>query len=141
MQKLRKGFTLVELIIVLAIAGLIISLVFIAATAAQRNGRDTARRADAQKLATAIDQYAANHNGALPSADPTLALFAGGYLTKGKFNDPSTGQTYKILYQTGSLSPQFCFQGYMGYIIDNDTKPTSYHLETCLEAGIYKFTP
>ncbi len=144
MQKLRKGFTLVELIIVLAIAGLIISLVFVAASAAQRNSRDTTRRADTNKLATAIDQWASNHNGALPIAPdvaPGGQLFTDGYLDINKFKDPSADANYVILYQDTPLNPAACFTKYIGYIVDSTTAPTTYHLETCLEAGVYKLNP
>lgn len=142
MKKIRQGFTLIELMIVLAIAGLIISLVFVAASAAQRNGRDTTRRADTQKLATAIEQWAANNNGALPKSDADiLSLKTNSYLDSAKFKDPSKGEDYIVLVQTNSLDPNFCFTKYMAYVPDSLTNPTKYSLETCLESGIYKYTP
>lgn len=141
MKNLRRGFTLIELIIVLAIAGLIISLVFVAARAAQRNARDTTRRADTQKLATAIEQWAANNNGALPKGTDMPSLKTNGYLDASKFKDPGKKEEYIILVQTNSLNPGFCFPKYMAYVPDSLTTPTKYSLETCLESGIHKYTP
>jgi len=48
-QKIRKrteGFTIIEVLIVLAIAGLILLIVFIAVPALQRNARNTQRKND-----------------------------------------------------------------------------------------------
>ena len=40
----QKGFTIIEVMIVLAIAGLIILIVFLAVPALQRNGRNTQQK-------------------------------------------------------------------------------------------------
>lgn len=142
MKKIRQGFTLIELIIVLAIAGLIISLVFIAASAAQRNGRDTTRRADAQKLATAIEQYAANKNGQLPQTEAELnTLTSAGYLNAAKFKDPSTGNTYTTLMRDRA-GVNFIYPGIVYYVPDSVTAPTSYSIIMSLEDGKkFEYTP
>lgn len=51
----------------LAIAGLIFLMVFIALPALQRSQRDTQRRNDMSRLSTAINQYQTNNNGKLPA--------------------------------------------------------------------------
>lgn len=145
MKRFRAGFTLVELTIVLAIAGLIISLVFVAASAAQRNGRDTTRRADTQKLATAIEQWAANNNGALPKDGLELnRLKTDGYIDVAKFKDPKTGSVYNFgLFATvaaAKSNPFWTWDGNMYYIYDS-TNPNSYSLLTKLESGEYNYTP
>ena len=60
------GFTIIEVVLVLAIAGLIFLMVFIALPALQRSQRDTQRRNDLARLSTAITQYQTNNNGRLP---------------------------------------------------------------------------
>ena len=60
------GFTIIEVVLVLAIAGLIFLMVFIALPALQRSQRDTQRRNDLARLSTAVTQYQTNNNGRLP---------------------------------------------------------------------------
>jgi len=64
----NSGFTIIEVTIVLAIAGLIMAIIFIAVPALERNSRNTQRRSDAAHLAGLISEYAANHAGTLPTA-------------------------------------------------------------------------
>jgi prepilin-type N-terminal cleavage/methylation domain-containing protein len=56
-SKNTKGFTIIEVMIVLAIAGLIILIVLLAVPALQRNSRNTARKNDAQAMVSAILEY------------------------------------------------------------------------------------
>ena len=62
----RKGFTIIEVVLVLAIAGLIFLMVFIALPALQRSQRNTRRRQDMARILSALDDYAANNNGRMP---------------------------------------------------------------------------
>jgi len=50
----KRGFTIIEVVLVLAIAGLIFLMVFIALPALQRNQRDTQRKNDMGRLSTAL---------------------------------------------------------------------------------------
>lgn len=63
-----KGFTIIEVVLVLAIAGLIFLMVFIALPALQRNQRDTARKNDVSIVASAVTTYTTNNRGAFPTA-------------------------------------------------------------------------
>ena len=62
------GFTIIEVVLVLAIAGLIFLMVFIALPTLQRSQRDTQRRSDLARVSNAITQYQTNNNGKLPAA-------------------------------------------------------------------------
>ena len=64
--KSKKGFTIIEVVLVLAIAGLIFLMVFVALPALQRSQRDTQRRQDYADLSSAISNYMTNNNGKLP---------------------------------------------------------------------------
>ena len=66
-MKHYKGFTIIEVLIVLAIAGLILTIVFLAVPQLQRNSRNTTRRSDIGRLATAVNAFVANNNNTLPS--------------------------------------------------------------------------
>lgn len=61
-----SGFTIIEVLIVLAIAALILVIVFLAVPTLQRNSRNTQIRNDAANLLGYVNDYAANNNGALP---------------------------------------------------------------------------
>lgn len=63
----RGGFTIIEVVLVLAIAGLIFLMVFIALPSLQRAQRDTQRRNDLARVSNGITQYQTNNNGKLPS--------------------------------------------------------------------------
>lgn len=62
----RKAFTLVELLVAMAIIGLLIGLSLFGIAAAQRNARDTARRAAMQDINAGIADYL-TLEGAFPS--------------------------------------------------------------------------
>ncbi|MBQ3445315.1 type II secretion system protein [Candidatus Saccharibacteria bacterium] len=61
----KSGFTIIEVVLVLAIAGLIFLMVFIALPALQRNQRNTQRRDDYSMLSTAVTNYMSNNGGRL----------------------------------------------------------------------------
>ena len=63
--KNKRGFTIIEVVLVLAIAGLIFLMVFIALPALQRSQRNTQRRDDYSMLVTAVNSYMASNNGKL----------------------------------------------------------------------------
>lgn len=102
----KKGFTIIEVVLVLAIAGLIFLMVFVALPALQRSQRDTQRRDDMARLATAITQFQTNNNNKVPmamddskpSSDEFKAKYLGG---ADSFKDPD-GEAYTIVWGTGT---------------------------------------
>lgn len=64
----NKGFTIIEVLIVLAIAGLIMLIVFLAVPALQRTARNTQRKNDVSGIASMISNYVSNNGGTLPSS-------------------------------------------------------------------------
>lgn len=97
----KKGFTIIEVVLVLAIAGLIFLMVFLALPALQRSQRDTQRKNDASRLRAAITDYTSNNRGALPWTDAGAiandSAFLTNYVLKGSsFNDPSTNAQYTV---------------------------------------------
>lgn len=73
--KTKKGFTIIEVVLVLAIAGLIFMMVFLALPALQRAQRDTQRRDDMARFAAQISQYQTNNRGRVPDNDATKGLW------------------------------------------------------------------
>lgn len=116
--KNKKGFTIIEVVLVLAIAGLIFLMVFIALPALQRSQRNTQREDDMARILTAVNDYQTNNNGKTPfnvKGGGVLNTFVMRYIdsscketTKAsgytdlnscgsEFTDPD-GQIYKIRY-------------------------------------------
>lgn len=60
-QLKERGFTIIEVVLVLAIAALIFLMVFVALPALQRSQRDTARKNDVDTIAAAAQQVASNN--------------------------------------------------------------------------------
>lgn len=90
----KKGFTIIEVVLVLAIAGLIFLMVFIALPALQRSQKDTQRKNDLSRAQTALSSYQSANRNALPGAnDASWAIFATDYLKAGgdTFADPARG--------------------------------------------------
>lgn len=65
----KKGFTIIEVVLVLAIGGLIFLMVFIALPALQRSQRNTQREDDLARVLTAVNDYQTNNSGKTPFED------------------------------------------------------------------------
>lgn len=110
----EKGFTIIEVVLVLAIAALIFLMVFIALPALQRGQRDTQRKTDLGRIQTALTNYTGNNRGNLPGNWNT---FVANYLTTDgdSFIDPSgpkpgdTSSTYVMtpLPRDGAVPSSF----------------------------------
>ncbi len=57
----RQGFTLTELLAVIAIMGILATIVMVSLISSRARGRDAQRLAAVQQLRAAIDQYAVDH--------------------------------------------------------------------------------
>lgn len=66
--KNNKGFTIIEVLIVLAIAAVIITIVLLAVPALQRNSRNTQRRNDVSAAIAAVSEYLNNNSGQYPAS-------------------------------------------------------------------------
>lgn len=74
----EAGFTIIEVMIVLAIAGLILLIVLLAVPALQRNSRNTQIKNDAANVVGAVSTFASDNDGAIPTditaTDGTVTL-------------------------------------------------------------------
>ena len=148
MQTAKKGFTLIEVIIVLAIAALIMVVVFNSVGGAQRSQRDSQRRTDLGYLVSQLEQYAGNNNGDYP--DPgDLSTFTANYIENNdkSFRDPVAGEHY-VLVENSSLESQESPSGLCGgggnltengyqEVYYNRMTRRSFAIEVCLESGNY----
>lgn len=66
-QRRTEGFTIIEVLIVLAIAALIFLIVFLAVPALQRNARNNGIKNDAANLLAGVSTFESNNSGQLPT--------------------------------------------------------------------------
>ena len=74
MTKNKKGFTIIEVVLVLAIGGLIFLMVFIALPALQKSQRDKQRRNDMSRVVQAIIEYQGNNKRRIPFDNQQAAV-------------------------------------------------------------------
>lgn len=85
------GFTIIEVMIVLAVAGLIMAIVLVAIPQLQRSQRNSARRDIMGRVKTEIDSYSGNNNGRIPLNQTQINDVQSRYLAGINLEDPSTG--------------------------------------------------
>ncbi|OGZ00567.1 MAG: hypothetical protein A2946_02350 [Candidatus Liptonbacteria bacterium RIFCSPLOWO2_01_FULL_53_13] len=97
----QKGFTLIEMLIVIAIVGILSSLVLVGLGPVQRQGRDARRISDLRQVQTALELYYAK-NGNYPRVttwqslkDELTRTEGGGIGVKKIPDDPTSGRFYK----------------------------------------------
>ena len=100
MKKLQKGFTLIELMIVIAIIAILAAILIPNFLHARAESQTAACEGNEKQIATAMEEYSVDHGGAYPST------FAGG-LTTPYLNftpvDPAGGG-YTLTVGTGSTA-------------------------------------
>jgi prepilin-type N-terminal cleavage/methylation domain-containing protein len=87
----QKGFTLVELLVVISIIGVLATLVLLQLGTARAKSRDAKRISDVNQIRSAVEQYFEDHDGKYPTA------ITSGNLSKYMTNipvDPLSGAAY-----------------------------------------------
>lgn len=72
LKKRTEGFTIIEVLIVLAIAGLIMLIVFLAVPALRRNQQNNTMRSEASRILSLATEYESNANGQQVDDDTKL---------------------------------------------------------------------
>ncbi len=126
--KKEKGFTLIEIVLVLAIAGLLLVIVFLAVSGAQKSRRDTQRKNDLSTVAAQLESFASNNNGkypedaTLPTAT-TFAAFATAYklnLVTGNLKDALSGNVYTFADGATPTVPSATTSAGVSYVLGSD---------------------
>lgn len=110
--KSQKGFTIVELLIVIVVIGILAALVLNTFSGVQRRARDTQRQTDVNSVATQLEVYY-NDNGGYPqwtqidSAADMKALFKG--LDEGAMVAPqaASGTTFSWVSSATPTNTQY----------------------------------
>lgn len=97
MKHSKKGFTLLEMLIVLGIIGTILAALTISFTAAQQKTRDARRKADIKNIANILEQYYSLCGYVYPTAiTPPIACPArpGGFVSSLPLDPRATPYIY-----------------------------------------------
>ncbi|OGM25164.1 hypothetical protein A2627_00135 [Candidatus Woesebacteria bacterium RIFCSPHIGHO2_01_FULL_39_28] len=93
------GFTIVELLIVLAVLGVMVGFFLVTFPGARASARDTQRRSDLKQFQTGLESFANRNNGLYPSRNvttPTSTLCTDIGFT-GCPTDPASPQVYNYI--------------------------------------------
>lgn len=98
---MKRGFTLLELLIVIAIIGILISIGVVSYSSAQKKSRDSRRTADMKAIQNAWEQYYADNSGSYPASCTISAT----YLPAGLPTDPKS----TLAYASTCTASTYCF--------------------------------
>ena len=126
-HKHSRGFTLVELLVAIAIIGMLASVVLVSLNSARAKARDARRIADVHSIQLALENYY-DTNGAYPTqaadAAPPAATFPSGTVPK----DPNGTSNYHYQSATGAT---YC----LGTVLENAHSALNNSVAACGGAG------
>ncbi len=78
-REVESGFTLIELLIVIVILGILAAIVVFAVGTSTKDAKTSACQSDVATVQTAVEAYAAQHDGNFPSSVATLTTASNGH--------------------------------------------------------------
>lgn len=111
-RRTTKGFTLVELMVVIAIIGILASIVLASLDSARKKGRDARRISDVKQIQLALELFY-DANALFPSDISTAALVTPGYISVIPI-DPSNSAAYSYVPYSTSPANVTCISYHLG---------------------------
>ena len=93
MKKIKHGFTLIEILVVISIIGILAGIAAVAYTQVTRQARDSRRVNDLRGIQAAFEQFYNDNGGSYPTSFADLTA-GGSYLPEGYPVDPKSGSSY-----------------------------------------------
>ena len=102
MSKSQKGFTLIELMVVIAIIAILAAILIPNFMHARAQAQTSGCEANEKQIATALEEYAVDHNGSYgPGGTVTSTLLGSQYLSVTP-TDPVNKSNYSVTTATGT---------------------------------------
>lgn len=103
MEKIKKGFTLLELLVVISIIGILIAIGTVAYSSAQKRGRDARRKGDLKAIQNAMEEcYALDTDYPTSLTGGAALTCAGEDIMDSVPDDPKDGTDYIEVTLTAS---------------------------------------
>jgi len=122
--KQNKGFTIVELLIVIVVIGILAAITIVAYNGIQNRAKIASIQSDLTSASKKLKLYQVDNNGYPASIDCSASPVANSICLR-----PTSGGTYVTYLANNSASPQtFCLaqtNGTLTYDVDQDTGPTT----------------
>jgi general secretion pathway protein G len=120
----KKGFTLIELMVVIALIGILSSVILASLTTVKERNRDAKRVSDIREIEKALSLYQISNNSFPVPADPSGEIILtgtdeiselledGGHISEAPTDPqhPATSYTYQTNSQGGTFILSFCLE-------------------------------
>ncbi|MGB9848060.1 MAG: type II secretion system protein [Minisyncoccia bacterium] len=136
MRNKNKGFTLIEMLVVIAVIGLLAALILVGLSSFRTRGRDTRRIADLKEVQNGLEVYYMK-NGTYPTGintwtDLENALTSAGIGITSIPKDPTNGSPYQYVYGVDGTGQHYV----IGATIEDPDANTSL-LQNDLDGTVY----
>jgi len=121
----KKGFTLVELLIVIAILGVLVTIGLGSFRSSQARGRDAERKSDLKQIASSLELYFSDYE-AYPDSIPWGAEFTDGKTVYFKVVPKDPISDYSYFYRVDSTNQKFQIFAYLENTQDPSLIVTAY---------------
>jgi prepilin-type N-terminal cleavage/methylation domain-containing protein len=121
MKNSKQGFTLIEILVVIAIIGILASVALVGLGPVQKKGRDARRISDLRQIQTALELYFTKNGSYPPSGFSNMeeALTGGSIGIKSIPHDPKAGQDYEYGSTNDNNSPSYT----LGAHLEDENNP------------------